>query len=54
MGVTQSTFIDTVRCALEVVAQASRRPGGCGRLLDAMAEAAWLTFVDNMREVGGG
>jgi hypothetical protein len=50
MGVTQSTFIDTVRCTLEIVAGCSRRPGGLRPdELDAMAEAAWEVFLDNMK-----
>ena len=55
MGVTQATFIDAVRCALEVAAHASRGPGGLRPVdLDAMAEAAWETFVEQMREASGG
>jgi hypothetical protein len=53
IGVTQSTFIDTVRCTLELVVGCSRRPGGLRPDLDAMAEAAWEVFVGNMRGGGG-
>jgi hypothetical protein len=40
-----------MRCTLEIVAQASRGPGGLRPVdLDGMAEACWQVFVDNMRE----
>jgi hypothetical protein len=54
MGVTEAAFVHTVRCTIEIVAKCARMPGGLGAADLALTEAAWETFVDEMREACAG
>jgi hypothetical protein len=49
-GVTEAALFDAVRAVLEIVAGDRLR----SEELDCMTEAAWVVFIDKMREAGGG